>query len=220
MKKIIERIAKVANIALYLCGAYILFHIAHKAYLNYKVGIFLPPVGTLANWSQVIVAYAAIFAIAQYLIAFWERADNKTNYVLLWVKFFRESIIKSADEIFLKIKKDYKNKFPYLPTNKNTPQYKFTKREFFNKINQNQRHRIEEYAAIIDDDSSFERKLRECLNCIEEFSIAIVNSDSGSHPAVSSIKKPYIEIIELLALPLYFYIGQADDDFSYTSQLF
>jgi hypothetical protein len=59
-----------------------------------------------------------------------------------------------------------------------------------------------------------------CLNTVEEFSIGIMNTKSKTHLAMSSIKKPFVELIETLAIPLYVRIGVMDDKFSYTAKLY
>ena len=69
-------------------------------------------------------------------------------------------------------------------------------------------------------DPILEEKIRSTLNSSEEFAIGILNSNSQNHVAVSSIKKPFIQIVEEYAVPLYFYIGVMDDKFLYLSELY
>jgi hypothetical protein len=140
--------------------------------------------------------------------------------VLVLVKFFRESVITSGDKIRSSLK--HKNiLLPIIKLNKNTPTLKFTEEEFFKKISPNYNGGlVEEYRKFISDNNEIEETIRSTLNTLEEFSISIINSNSQYHVAVSSIKKPFVEMVETLAIPLYYHIGITADKFSYLSELY
>jgi hypothetical protein len=178
-----------------------------------------PPISTLANWAQVIIAYAAVFAVFQYASSYAEIADRKTKTVLESVTFFREQVLESADNILLFTKKN-KIEFPTILLRKNTPPLLFTEDEFFERVSPNQKDEVEKYAKLIADKPDFEKSIRSCLNAAEEFAIGVLNTTSQDHIATSSIRKPFVQIVEQLAIPLYYQIGVAEDRFSYLTVSF
>lgn len=204
---------------IYVLGIILVIWLIDKIYVSIIINHTWPSIEKLANWAQIIIAYMAVFAVGQYALAYSERADRKTKTVLELVKFFRENVIKSADGVKERSRKE-KIPIPYILLRKNSKIPNFTEREFFMNTIANQKDLVEKYTEITKKDFSFEEAIRSCLNAAEEFSIAILNSDSQDHEAIASIRKPYVEIIEQFAIPLYYYIGVMNDKFSYTSRLY
>ena len=180
-----------------------------------------PPIDRLASWSQIVIAYAAIFAIAQYANSLGDTADRKTKMVLDLVKFFRESVLGKEDEVLLYLKKN-KMTLPGFRVSKNTPFLEFTEREYFKKIKPDPRFndQLKTFDFMASQDIEMERQVRSCLNALEEFAIGIINSKSENHPAAASVKKPLVEAVEIFTVPLYSFIGVRDDSFRYLSELY
>jgi hypothetical protein len=184
-----------------------------------STNIWPPPIEKITSWSQIIIAYVAIFAIGQYAVSYADISDRKTKTVLEFIKFFRENVIELADETRCCLK-DKKLQLPTILLRKNTPFFKFTAEEFFEKIYIHQKNSIEDYISLTKDNLKLENMIRSCLNSTEEFAIGILNSNSQNHKAVVSIKKPFIEIVEQFAVPLYFCIGITNDGFPHLSKLY
>lgn len=174
----------------------------------------------MAAAAQVVIAYAAIFAIVQYALAWADIKDRKTKNVLDLVKFFREDVIRSGEVIKEELRKSKVIVFPRIRLTKNTPSFNFTEKEFMRKIWVNQKYVVKEYQKTIAEHPVFDVKVRDCLNAAEEFAIGILNSSSQNHPVVSSIKKPFIETLEMCAVPLYLYIGLMGDKFESSAKLY
>ena len=207
------------QICIYLLGIVLIIWIASK--IGYSIGenTWPPTIDKIVNWSQIVIAYAAIFAIGQYAITYSDIADRKTKTVLEQVNFFRENVLKSADEAksYLRSKKII---LPNILLRKNTKFFEFNEKDCFNRIFPNQKILIDNYSSLILEDPKLESMIISCMNSIEEFSIGILNTNSQNHEAVSSVRKPFIEIVEQLAVPLYFHIGITADKFSYLSELY
>ncbi len=195
-----------------------MFWIVSKISNSYATGTW-PTVEKLSEWAQIIIAYTAVFAIVQYAVAKEERDDAKTKAVLDFVKFFREVVLESAG----KIRREAKSKnysLPALKVSENSHRLMFTIQDYHQKIFGNQKLVLEEYGKILNSDTNFEDTILFCLNALEEFSIGILNSNAQNHRAVTSIRKPFIEMVELLAIPLYFRIAIFEDSFVYLSDLY
>lgn len=203
----------------YILGIFLIIWILWKIGSIIGTDNWPPTIEKISNWSQIIIAYAAIFAVGQYAVSYADISDKKTKTVLEFVKFFRENVIESADNIRCSLK-DKKIQLPTILLRKNTPFFKFTIEEFFQKIYVYQKSSIEDYISLTKDDLKLENMIRSCLNSTEEFAIGILNSNSQDHKAVVSIKKPFIEIVEQFAVPLYFCIGITNDGFPYLSKLY
>jgi len=205
---------------LYIVGVYLVIQIAVKIGTVIGSDHWPPTSEQITSWSQVLIAYAAFFAIGQYSISYIDIADKKTKNVLEYVKFFREAVISSGNKIRQEIKKKKREPLPTFLIRKNTPFLNFTSDEFFEKIDAHQKILITKYINMIASDLDLDELVLDCLNASEEFAIGIINSNSQNHPAVVSIKRPYIQIIEEFAVPLYFRIGVMNDGFPYVSKLY
>src|SRR5690349_12193939 len=97
-KNVFPKILNFGLKLIYIIGVILLGIIISKGWANWEKSI-LPPIDRIASWSQVVIAYAAIFAIFQFAAAYSEIDDRKTKTVLGFVAFFRESVIGSADKI-------------------------------------------------------------------------------------------------------------------------
>jgi len=207
------------QICVYIFGIILVVWICWKIGISINEKTWPPKVDVLANWAQIIVAYAAMFAVGQYAVAYSAIGDKKTENVLSLVRFFREELLGSGDSIMRNLRKG-KSGLPIILLRKNTPYLKFTEEEYFTKIYPNQKDVLQAYAKIAVEDPDLDELIRASLNSAEEFSIGILNSNSQKHIAVSSIKKPFVQFVEELGVPLYYYIGLLDDGFPYTAELY
>lgn len=208
------------QVVIYLVGGVLVFWIFSKIGNSIGSNTWPPNIEKISSWSQIIIAYAAIFAIGQYAVAYADIADRKTNTVLEFVRLFREVVLGKLDEIKMYSRKNTLS-LPLLRITKNTPLLKFTAEEFFNRIALNKNNElVEKYTQMLVKDPVLESKIVACLNSLEEFSIGILNTKSQDHNAVLSTKKPFVEIVEVLAIPLYFQIGIMADNFVYLSELY
>lgn len=209
------------QICVYLLGLFLFVWMLVRLHVALVHGNWPPTVEKISAWAQVVVAYAAIFAIGQYAVAYAEVADRKTKSVLEYVKFFRETILEKGSQIKIYVRKNKITVPLRVRLTKTTPILKFTPSEFFNRIAPNQNGGlVKEYHQFLAENLEFESLVLSCLNSIEEFSIGILNTKSADHKAVASIKKPFVEMVEELSVPLYFQIGENADQFSYTSDLY
>jgi len=204
---------------IYFLGAVLVCWTFVKLIQNYGTINWPPTMEKLANWAQIVIAYSAIFAIAQYAALNEDRSDTRTKTVLELVGFFREKVIASGDLIKEKLKKE-KLKIPGISFGKNARTLNFTSDDFFNKFEPIHKLLLKEYGLIISENIELEKIIRSCLNETEEFSIGVLNTNSQDHPAVSSIKKPFVEGVETFTVPLYYHIGVLNDKFEYTSSLY
>jgi hypothetical protein len=193
----------------------------------YVVGIFilsrwnLPiKLDTLTDFSQITIAYFATFAVAQYWISRKSVEDEKTKTVLIFVKFFRETVIASMAGIHKQIRANPQLKIPRIKIQKNKPDLQFTQEKFINDISQHQLSLLRDYNTILGINTEFDVAVTNVLNSIEEFAIGIVCTGSTNHEATESIRKPFVEIVEYLAIPIYYHIGFFNNDFHYISELF
>lgn len=208
------------QICVYILGIFLLVWFAIKVGTSMGSNTWPPSGEKIGSWAQVVIAYAAIFAVGQYAVAYADIADKKTKSVLDFVKFFRETVLEKTDELKFLLRKN-KISLPILSLRKNTPPLRFTEEEFFTRIAPNQNNDlIRNYTQLVADHPDIESKVISCLNAAEEFSIGILNSNSQDHKAVTSIKKPFVEIVEVLAIPLYSQIGITENNFLYLSKLY
>ncbi len=212
-------IPKLFMFLVYLIGVGLFAIIVVGLWELYLDGLLPLKIEVSAYWSQVIVAYAALFAIAQYAVSYSEASERKTKSVLKLVKFFREDVLEKGDEILKKIKKGELG-LPQILLAENTPVYEFTKEEYSRRIRVPQKDSIKLYIQLAKKDFDEEIKIRSCLNAAEEFSIGVINTSSHIHKAVYSIRKPFIQIVEQLAIPLFYYIGITNDGFPYLTELY
>jgi len=120
------------QICVYILGVGLSIWILLKIGSSIATNTWPPPIEKIASWSQLIIAYAAIFAIGQYAVAYADISDRKTKTVLEFVKFFRESVITTGDKIKTLLKRD-KLILPTIYLRKGTPPFKFTEEEFLIK---------------------------------------------------------------------------------------
>jgi hypothetical protein len=207
------------QICVYMLGIILVFWFSSKIGSSIGEGSWPPKIDVLALWAQIVIAYAAVFAVGQYAVAYLDIDDKKTDNVLKLIRFFRESILASSEDLMRRLRKDGMQ-LPIILLRKNTPHLKFTEQEYFTKIYPNQKSELEKYIEVVKKDPEIDVVVRANLNSAEEFAIGILNSNSQQHVAVSSIKKPFVQLIDEIAVPLYYYIGLHNDGFPYISQLY
>jgi len=206
--------------AVYAIGVCLLMYGLREMVLYIQgLGDFSLSKENISLWSDVIIAYTALFAIMQYAVSYFETVDRKTETVLGLIKFFRENVIGAGDEIQRKVRGGGVG-IPTIFLRENTPFLKFTPSDFFNKYHPNQKELFEEYKKITLDHHELERLVRSCLNSSEEFAIGVINNRFENHIATTSVRKPFVEMVERLAVPLYFHIGILDDGFPFLSKLY
>src|ERR1700734_3512193 len=93
------------QICVYLLGLVLVYWILTKIGNSIGSGNWPPPIERVADWAQVVIAYAAIFAIGQYAVAYADISDRKTKTVLDFVKFFRETVLDKSEKIILDLRK-------------------------------------------------------------------------------------------------------------------
>ena len=146
------------QLCVYLLGIGLVVWIASKIGISIGTNNWPPPVEKVANWAQLVIAYAAIFAIGQYAVTYADIADKKTKTVLEFVKFFRETVLRQGGEVKLYLRKE-KILIPIFRFQKNTPYLKFTEEEFFKKIIPNNKQLIENFTQMMANDPVLEDKL-------------------------------------------------------------